>query len=63
MSALNSWLAGVRVIDLSQYLPGPLATLFLASIRPAAMGLGAEWVCGNGRSSFRDVTQVGVAGA
>ena len=30
MSALNSWLAGVRVIDLSQYLPGPLATLFLA---------------------------------
>ena len=30
MSALNSWLAGVRVLDLSQYLPGPLATLFLA---------------------------------
>jgi crotonobetainyl-CoA:carnitine CoA-transferase CaiB-like acyl-CoA transferase len=30
MSALNTWLAGVRVIDLSSYLPGPLATLFLA---------------------------------
>jgi alpha-methylacyl-CoA racemase len=30
MSALNGWLAGVRVLDLSQYLPGPLATLFLA---------------------------------
>ena len=30
MAALNSWLAGVRVLDLSQYLPGPLATLFLA---------------------------------
>jgi crotonobetainyl-CoA:carnitine CoA-transferase CaiB-like acyl-CoA transferase len=30
MSALNTWLAGVRVLDLSQYLPGPLATLFLA---------------------------------
>lgn len=30
MSAMNSWLEGVRVLDLSQYLPGPLATLFLA---------------------------------
>jgi crotonobetainyl-CoA:carnitine CoA-transferase CaiB-like acyl-CoA transferase len=30
VSALNSWLAGVRVLDLSSYLPGPLATLFLA---------------------------------
>ena len=30
MSALNAWLEGVRVLDLSQYLPGPLATLFLA---------------------------------
>lgn len=30
MSALNGWLGGVRVLDLSQYLPGPLATLFLA---------------------------------
>lgn len=30
MSALNAWLAGVRVLDLSQYLPGPLATLLLA---------------------------------
>jgi alpha-methylacyl-CoA racemase len=30
MSALNTWLAGVHVLDMSQYLPGPLATLFLA---------------------------------
>jgi alpha-methylacyl-CoA racemase len=30
MSALNTWLAGIRVLDLSQYLPGPLATLLLA---------------------------------
>ena len=30
MSSLNSWLAGIRVLDLSQYLPGPLATLLLA---------------------------------
>ena len=30
MSVLNTWLDGVRVLDLSQYLPGPLATLLLA---------------------------------
>lgn len=30
MSALNRWLEGVRVLDLSSFLPGPLATLFLA---------------------------------
>jgi alpha-methylacyl-CoA racemase len=30
VSALNTWLEGVRVLDLSQYLPGPLATLILA---------------------------------
>ena len=30
MSALNQWLEGVRVLDLSSFLPGPLATLFLA---------------------------------
>jgi alpha-methylacyl-CoA racemase len=30
MSALNRWLDGVRVLDLSQYLPGPLASLLLA---------------------------------
>ena len=30
MAALNSWLEGVRVLDLSQYLPGPLASLLLA---------------------------------
>lgn len=27
---LQRWLAGVRVLDLSQYIPGPLATLLLA---------------------------------
>jgi crotonobetainyl-CoA:carnitine CoA-transferase CaiB-like acyl-CoA transferase len=30
VSELNTWLDGVRVLDLSQYLPGPLATLLLA---------------------------------
>lgn len=30
MSVLNSWLQDVRVLDLSQYIPGPLATLLLA---------------------------------
>jgi alpha-methylacyl-CoA racemase len=30
MSALNTWLEGVHVLDLSSFLPGPLATLFLA---------------------------------
>jgi crotonobetainyl-CoA:carnitine CoA-transferase CaiB-like acyl-CoA transferase len=30
MSALNAWLEGVRVLDLSSYLPGPLAGLLLA---------------------------------
>jgi alpha-methylacyl-CoA racemase len=30
VSVLNTWLDGVRVLDLSQYLPGPLATLLLA---------------------------------
>ena len=30
MSTLNRWLEGVRVLDLSQYIPGPLASLLLA---------------------------------
>ncbi len=30
MSVLNSWLQDVRVLDLSQYISGPLATLLLA---------------------------------
>ena len=37
MSALNTWLDGVRVLDLSQYLPGPLATLFLADFGAAVL--------------------------
>ena len=32
MSRLNSFIAGVKVLDLSQYIPGPLATLFLADM-------------------------------
>ncbi|WP_181180062.1 CoA transferase [Mesorhizobium sp. B2-1-3A] len=31
-SALATFLAGVRVLDLSQYIPGPLATLLLADM-------------------------------
>ena len=32
MSRLNGFLAGVRVVDLTNYLPGPLATLLLADL-------------------------------
>jgi alpha-methylacyl-CoA racemase len=32
MSRLNGFLAGIRVIDLSRHLPGPLLTLFLADM-------------------------------
>ena len=32
MSRLNSFLQGVRVLDLSRHLPGPLATLFLGDM-------------------------------
>ena len=32
MSRLNRFLAGVRVLDLTSYLPGPLATLLLADM-------------------------------
>jgi crotonobetainyl-CoA:carnitine CoA-transferase CaiB-like acyl-CoA transferase len=32
MSRLNGFLQGVRVLDLSRHLPGPLATLFLADM-------------------------------
>ena len=31
-SGFQHWLAGVRVIDLSQYIPGPLASLLLADM-------------------------------
>lgn len=31
-SAFGSFLAGVRILDLSQYIPGPMATLFLADM-------------------------------
>ncbi len=32
MSRLNKWLAGVRVLDLSRYRPGPFATMLLADM-------------------------------
>ena len=32
MSRLNSFLHGLRVLDLSAYLPGPLASLLLADM-------------------------------
>lgn len=32
MSGLNAFLAGLRVVDLSRHLPGPLATLMLADM-------------------------------
>src|SRR5579862_3151055 len=32
MSRLNHFLSGVRVLDLTQYLPGPMASLFLADM-------------------------------
>ena len=32
MSRLNGFLAGVKVLDLSQYIPGPMASLFLADM-------------------------------
>jgi len=31
MSRLNSFLCGLRVIDVSAYLPGPLASLLLSN--------------------------------
>ena len=32
MSKLNTFLAGVKVLDLSQYIPGPMASLYLADM-------------------------------
>lgn len=32
MSRLNGFLAGVKVLDLAQYIPGPMASLFLADM-------------------------------
>lgn len=32
MTALNTFLTGVKVLDLSQYIPGPMASLFLADM-------------------------------
>ena len=32
MSKLNTFLTGVKVLDLSQYIPGPMASLYLADM-------------------------------
>lgn len=37
MSKLNSFLSGVRVLDLSQYIPGPMASLLLADMGAAVL--------------------------
>ena len=36
MSRLNGGLGGVRVLDLSRYLPGPLAGMLIGSEHPSA---------------------------
>ena len=36
MSAMADWLAGVTILDLSQYIPGPLASLMLAGMGPGS---------------------------
>lgn len=68
MSGLNEFLAGLRVIDLSRHLPGPLATLMLADmgaevikVEPPAgdelrsFGMGGA----DGRSRYFDAVNAG----
>lgn len=68
MSRLNSFLRGVRVVDLSRYLPGPLATLLLGDLGaevikvepPAGDGmraLGPRWP--DGRAAWHAAINAG----
>ncbi len=68
MSKLNQFLSGVRVLDLTRHLPGPLATLYLADmgaevikIEPPtgdeARSIGRKNA--NGRTDFFDAIQAG----
>ncbi len=68
MSGLNEFLAGLRVIDLSRHLPGPLATLMLADMGaevikiepPAGDELRSFGMAGaEGRSRYFDAVNAG----
>jgi crotonobetainyl-CoA:carnitine CoA-transferase CaiB-like acyl-CoA transferase len=68
MSRLNTFLRGVRVVDLSRYLPGPLATLLLADLGadvikvepPAGEGLRALGLrLPDGRSAWHEAVNAG----
>ena len=67
-SRLNSFLSGIRVIDLSRHLPGPLATLLMADMgaevikieSPAGDEMRSIGPTGpNGRSLFFDAVNAG----
>lgn len=68
MSRLNGFLQGVRVLDLSRHLPGPLATLFLADMGAEVLKIeppaGDEMrvmgpIGANGRSVYFDAVNAG----
>src|SRR5262245_61613622 len=70
MSRLNTFLSGVRVIDLSRHLPGPLATLLLADMGaevikiepPGGDDLRTMGPCGpRGHSVYFDAVNAGKA--
>ena len=60
MNALNSWLAGVRVLDLGQYLPGPGAAQILGDL--GADVLKVESPAGDPLRALDPVTGKKVAG-